>query len=654
MQATDRRPSSPSAARGIRARLTGFVSGQNGQTLLLAAALFVLCWPLADRSAGVGLDRSWELALHLAVTHHLQFGPDFIFTYGPLGFLTVPTPYLGLTSAVGLLYMAVLQAGLCLAIALVAIQIRPRWVALPVAYVAARSISGLAAPDAEGIVVAVLVGTLLVLDRRVGIPTNWLVGVSALVSATALLGKLDSGVLVAVLSGLAIAGSARRPLKAVALFVVATVVATGLIWVLLGQNLSDMITYGQGAIQIILGYSDAMTRSPVGNLQWESLGVLVALVLAGWLVILGTTELERRRRTAILLACVVVAGASTKLALTRWAGPVHPAVLFTGALFVAFLYVRRGPRFEAAIIAFTAIAVFLVAASQTDPAQFLNPVSNVRALAHQGATVIIPGRSDRAVAQTTAQLQALLAVPSPILAALQGRTVQVDPWETSVIAAYPQLAWNPVPVFQSYSAYTPALDAANADRLAGPNAPDAILRTPVFPGSLVPGNGTIDSRYRWFEAPQAMLETFCRYRQSTISGSWQVLLRTREHCGAPIPLGSVSAKPGVPVTVPPAPNPNDFVIVRINGANPSLLETLTRAFLGVAIWQVVVDGQTFRLVRATAGDGLLLAVPDQVRGSAPFDFGPPRTSISIHPASGHDSRTLDYVFYAVPLLPPGS
>ncbi len=653
MQATDRRRLSTSAARHVGDRLAGFASDPHRLTLVIAGALFVLCWPVVDRPGGVGLDRSWELALHLAATGHLRFGTDFIFTYGPLGFLTVPTPFLGFTSVLGLIYMAVLHASLCLAIALVAVQIKPLWVALPLAYVAARTITGLAAPDTEGIVVAVLVGAILVLDRRVVVQTGWLVGVAALISAIALLGKLDAGILVMILSGLAIAGSARRPLRAVAAFVLASALATGAIWVLLGQHLEDLVAYGRGAIQIIAGYSDAMTRGPEAGLLWEPLGILVAFALTGWLVILGTAGLERRPRIAILLACLVVAGAFTKIALTRWEA-THQAVLFTAALFVALLYVKRGPRFEAAVIAFTAIAICLVAVSQADPVRFLNPVSNVRTLVRQGATIVLPGRSERAVARTTAQLQALLAVPGPILAALQGRTVQVDPWETSVIAGYPQLAWNPVPVFQSYSAYTPALDAANADRLASPDGPDAILRTPVFPGSLEPGLGTIDSRYRWFEAPEAMLETFCRYGQTAISGSWQILVRTGGKCGAQVPLGTVMAKPGVPVAVPSPPGPNDFVIVRIIGANPTPLEALTGAILRAAPWQVVVDGQPFRLVRATAGDGLLLAVPDHVRGSAPFDFGPPRSSISIRPSTGHDNRVLDYEFYAVPLLAPGS
>jgi hypothetical protein len=37
---------------------------------------------------GAGLDDSWMIALNLAVKNHLLYGKDFIFTYGPLGFLS--------------------------------------------------------------------------------------------------------------------------------------------------------------------------------------------------------------------------------------------------------------------------------------------------------------------------------------------------------------------------------------------------------------------------------------------------------------------------------------------------------------------------------------------------------------------------------------
>ena len=39
-----------------------------------------------------GLDASWQIAINLAIKENLKFGKDFIFTYGPWGFLATSLP----------------------------------------------------------------------------------------------------------------------------------------------------------------------------------------------------------------------------------------------------------------------------------------------------------------------------------------------------------------------------------------------------------------------------------------------------------------------------------------------------------------------------------------------------------------------------------
>lgn len=40
-----------------------------------------------------GLDPSWQFSLHMAFENNLIFGKDYIFTYGPLGFLSTRLPF---------------------------------------------------------------------------------------------------------------------------------------------------------------------------------------------------------------------------------------------------------------------------------------------------------------------------------------------------------------------------------------------------------------------------------------------------------------------------------------------------------------------------------------------------------------------------------
>ena len=246
--------------------------------------------------------------------------------------------------------------------------------------------------------------------------------------------------------------------------------------------------------------------------------------------------------------------------------------------------------------------------------------------------------------------------------------MHVDPWEAGVAYAYPELRWAPLPAFQSYSAYTTALDELNADRLRSAEAPDRILRQfrpavhndrlssqigrPVRDREVLPF--TVDGRFRWFEAPAATLETFCRYAQIAVSDVWQVLARTGRSCGAPEPLAAVSARAGAAVDVPVETRPDRVVIVKVGGLVPSPLGQLREALTKAPDWYVTLDGTRYRLVPGTAVDGLLVAVPPAADGTGPFAFGPPirRITIAAGPHGRDSAATLTYQFLSVPLAGP--
>ena len=63
----------------------------------LAASVLILYWllllvPQIGRGYGIGLDQSWTYALSYFPESEFLFGRDVAFTYGPLGYLFVPTP----------------------------------------------------------------------------------------------------------------------------------------------------------------------------------------------------------------------------------------------------------------------------------------------------------------------------------------------------------------------------------------------------------------------------------------------------------------------------------------------------------------------------------------------------------------------------------
>jgi hypothetical protein len=320
----------------------------------------------------------------------------------------------------------------------------------------------------------------------------------------------------------------------------------------------------------------------------------------------------------------------------------HTASVFAAALVGMFSF---APRMERGtwLMALLAIGVAVVGASAIAPRAYLDVVGSARAFAGQARDAFVPGRADEAIARTQAALRGHYRIEPAILDAIGAHTVHVDPYYTSVIEAYPDLRWVPLPIFQSYSAYTPALDRQNADLLRSAGAPERILRSfrpapptdqlrqwigrPVRPGETLPA--TVDCRFRWFESPEATLETFCRYREMLATAGWQVLGRTDRACGAPEALGTVVARAGTPVTVPVETRPDRFVIARIHGLEPSLAGRIRAALYKGRDWYVELDDTRYRLVAATAADGLLLAVPQAADGSGNFAFGAPIRTLKV-------------------------
>jgi hypothetical protein len=61
-------------------------------------------------------------------------------------------------------------------------------------------------------------------------------------------------------------------------------------------------------------------------------------------------------------------------------------------------------------------------------------------------------------AEARAALRASYGISPALAARVTGETVQIDPWEAAVAWAYPQMRWDPVPVFQTCNAHTTRLD----------------------------------------------------------------------------------------------------------------------------------------------------------------------------------------------------
>lgn len=596
----------------------------------------VLYWPYLPAVTDLtGLDPSWGVAIHMAALGGLDWGSDVAFTYGPLGFLAVPFPFFGVTSLLALAGCLLVHTATAAMALYHASRLFPLWVAVVAAALVARMFLFL--PLFESLFVLAWVGAIGVVGRPRS-DWHWVAIGGGLLAAVALLGKLNIGLYVGAIGVLASCLVTRPWWRGPALFTIAALGGSLALWVASGQELRDLRAFALSSLDLLTGYSEAMGADTLPGIR---LGYALFAVCVGLLVAGGVLAARRRP----LGERLVLAGIGALFAFFVWRtsftrADTHVLAAFAIAgLAVLPVSLGHGDRRLAAATLGVVVLSF-VAVSRLSPLGYLAVGESVRSFAGQVAAVV-PGAQAAATEATRRDLRAAYRLEEPILAALEGRTVHVDPWEAGIAFAYPSVRWSPLPLFQSYAAFTPTLDGMNAIRLRAPDAPERILRQHPDVGPL----DAIDRRNRWYESPAATLEIVCRYEELVSSARWQVLARTGRACGPAEVLATVTARAGETVEVPREARPDRVVIARVSGFAAGPFDRLRTLAWKAAPWYVTVDTATrYRLVPATAAAGLLMAVPASTTDDPEFAFGPPTESLMIDTPADGPARTAPLTF----------
>jgi hypothetical protein len=167
-------------------------------------------------------------------------------------------------------------------------------------------------------------------------------------------------------------------------------------------------------------------------------------------------------------------------------------------------------------------------------------------------------------------------------------------------------AWWPVPVFQTYVAYTPALDDLNSESLA--TGPQFVLSQ---------RGGEIDHRVGVQESPRYSRALLCNYTVSGVAKRWALFTRSDSpHCGPLTPLSEISIDGNDVITVPAPSGPDMAVLVGID-LEPTVLDRLFQGRVApLSIPTVVLDGVAYRLVAANAAEPFLANSPASVKGTS--------------------------------------
>jgi hypothetical protein len=569
-------------------------------TLLLGLLLALLTWSVALQAPSVGLDASWIAGISMATHGGLHYGTEFIFSYGPLGFVALPQVYYPTFGLLSLLWLGTVYIAFCVTLIWVMRRHLPGWIALALGF----ALLGLLPLIEQPLVLATLVALALLEKERPERALNAYVLLAPTFAAVEALAKLSTGPVIAAVLILGLIG-ARPNRRQVAAFFGLLVGQLALFWFATGQALANIGPFIENTLRISSGYSTAMMRL-VDVAPWKVVvATIAAVALALAIVVLGARLPYRDRRArwcgGILLA--LSAFVLYKEGVVR-PDAGHLSLFFSSAciLWIGLPWQRA----RVLLIGAAAIVLIGIPMRPKETSTNYDVVGNVETAVEGVHALVSSGKRQELIDSGREYQRYVYALEPEALRELEGHTVAVEPWETAAAWAY-ELDWRPLPIFQNYSAYTAALDRLNSEAVEAADGPERILRENppfIYPEFPTPD---LDGRYFGWDPPEQMRAVLCNFRPLTVTVRWEVLARTGDRCGPAEPDGTVKASYGKTVAVPP-PGKGEVVFVRIRGAGVGGLERVTNFLLRAATRHLLLNGTSrYRLVPETAEDGLLMA-----------------------------------------------
>ncbi len=590
-----------------------------GRSSALWAALVTLSvYPLsASVAPGARLDESWIAALYLAAGRSLDYGTEIVFTYGPLGYLTVPRIISPGMFAASIAYVVAAYAAAAYAIVATARRTLGLVVAVLLAVFTLSGFRIVATEDTVQVATAsaALLGVAALLQAdslRRSRWWWWIVAGAGVLAAFHALIRLNVGLLVVLLAALAIIAGAEpgRRLRSAGLLGATFGAALVVLWTALGQDLGTLADYVLRSYEVIKGYSEAMGYED-GRSSDYVVAALVTVALLG-VAVWSARTLGLWRGAALVAAIALFEYSWFKQGFVRHE-PDHHVLMFFGVAVPAALAAARPPaRWPViATVVIAAGAWAFVARSGLDG--FTGARTSWASYRELPAVL----RSAEArLPQLRQDVRSQEALDAETLRLLQGHTVHIAPSETVVAWAYPELRWHPLPTLQHYLGYTPALDRLNVEALADPRrAPERILRS-------VP-------ELRVSESPGATLALLCRYREQYATERWQVLARVPNRCGKLTPAGTVRAAPGARVPVP-AVAPNEALLFSVDGLEIGPVEQLRSLLWKSRPRYLIIEGSASQIGAAMATTPTLVRVGEAADyAGAPLDTGATQVGGSI-------------------------
>jgi len=582
------------------------VSGSNRRRLaegVLVAGillyLFVATFPGEIGPLRPGLDPSWVYAINELPYTGAVFGPDVVFSFGPLGYLILPVDIGSNLLQAGVLWVM----GQALIVALGVYHYRrSRGLESLLAFALLLLLAG-SVGELDEYRILVLLGLALSVAPRDR--TMWTVATvfAAVLAGVLSFTRLSTGLVAVAMLGLSAAGWLVRrdaPARAVTLVVPLPFLATtATLMVVLFEGPGPMFAWVGSSWEYASGYSEAMSFP----------GPEILLVLVGAAIaVYAITAVMLVRRDATVTPVALALGALILFGLRHGVVRHHarfvPAIVLGSIAALVLVVGSRRGAIEGATAAVVVLVLTLGAAGVPEcfcpwRPEALAPARGWNALV---SLVRLEETRERVAAESAARLSED-RLPASILTATRGGSVDAIPWEIAFMPAN-DLPWQPNPVIQTYSAYTSDLDRRTGAHFASVEAPRSLLVQFT----------EIDARHPMLGAPATWRSILERYEPTGLppeNGPWgEVALFRRRSQPEGIdqrPIGTTAGQVGRWIEVPRS-NGLVFGSIRLRhdlgGWLASLLWRVDPLLLDL---QLAEGGTiTVRFLPSTAQNGLLL------------------------------------------------
>jgi hypothetical protein len=585
--------------------------------LLFSLAVSILTYHFYPRAIHSGLDGSWWWALNYFVLHpEFKFGRDIFFTYGPLGFLRVGSA-LGHNLEVTVWFWFVLRcvgvaSAYCVWLRLYAD--RPLWHRL----LGLLLIFAMFACIDNRHYSLFIYPLLFLLNHYLSRRFVWIV-MALLVLVFSLQSEFGIALPAVVVCGVYLMwGAYGFTCRGMAKILGVVCLGVGLyvvMWLCVTHSFIGLWGYLKYSVVIVLHNSNAMSLVRENNWLYVWLG-LVCLLVVGFCVRTSHVKYDAKSLNVFLWILVLPTYAWFKYSFGR-ESISHVTAMWSYFLVILLWLLFVFPRKQVLLGVPVAGALLLLCGYRFSPGVYGDASNYYRPLWYNVHEPVFSGkRFIRAVWHFDATKQALISKSHKAMQAglppmmlkpkirrmIGDQTVDFYPWELTYVYAN-HLNWLPRPLFQSYIAYSPALDRLNAVHVekAGPE----FFMWGMLNAQTVNGDNSFNS------APLLMYQWLNWYRYKALDTRTNLFVfkrRKQPYLASPRFMFAQHKKLGVWVKVPHTKALIERARIRLHKNIFGTFQAMVYKLMPVYIQYKLDNGQTvqYRLLVSNAVNGVWL------------------------------------------------